>query len=779
MLQKLMRFLMILIVAVTLIISGCYIGYYSFDIKHDLYRSSEVMLKDLYAQVSLLYHSIDALSLQISLDTQVNQILNNPFQADILEYRNIKEQLLNQIAANQVIQSIYLYFKLDGRVLTTTEGMYKLEDFYDQALIEEAEDLDVRKESMQIRTLRDPVTNRRHEWLTITKPLPLTSKQSLGTLVINVKQKEFLELAYEFSRLDAEKHPIFLLDRKTGNVIFGPNHAGLTSALSQWSKDGLLDAPGGFKARTFNGKTYFVSYVQFAEFPWTAMMLIPRETYASEFWRKAADVGKVNALVLSIGFILSFVFSRRFVQPWRTIINSCRNGTFHLQDKDNDETVIDETVIVQQTIAGLMEENKAFKEALEQTLPVVRSRLIYDLLTDSAADRNTAGEIREFGIVFPHPHYLALLVSCDLRAQERAEDYINLKSLLFSYIESSLKQHWFVIGTILEGSNFGFIINLDSDVLNDSLKATLKHTCNGIIEQSLDRFNVLLQFSFGDLCDSLEKVHMSYFQAKRVTHCKALLSATDVVFYQDIEYDPSVEYPLELHNELNRCLMSCNMEKANQTLETFIKTYVDNMEYSREAIQEIVILLISGIMRNLYEQGFPLSRTGYRAKSVFDLQNREDLKAFLRGFVNDVASQMESCQNHIHDNIYLLKALEFMEQNYRDIESVSDIAAHVGISNNYLGRIFREELGKSPLDMLTKIRIEKSKQLLSEVNRKYSLQEICNLIGYHDVKSFIRFFKKLENMTPGEYRKMILSANRTLERSAAHEPAVFGTSNRI
>ncbi|WP_309119004.1 AraC family transcriptional regulator [Paenibacillus sp.] len=756
MLVKLMRFLTLLVVATTLIISGSYIAYYSYDIKHDIRRSAEATLERLFDQASLLHRSLDALSLQISLDAHVNELLRNPFQADILEFRSIKDQMQNQIAANPMIHSMYIYFKLDHRVLTTTEGLYRLSEFYDKPFIDRANELGDKMEWNQIRTLNDSVSGKSYELLTITKPLPLANKESLGMLVINVKKKEFLNMLYDFSRVDVERQAIFLLDQPTERVISGPNRPALAAALEELIKGGALDTQSGMKVRKLNGKTYFVSYYKVMDYPWTAVMLTPFETFASEFARKIAEVAQVSLLVVAFGFVLSFLFSRRFVQPWRKMIHSYFDGTFGPRGEGRDETVL-----VQQGISGLIDENKAFKDALEQSTPVVRSRLIYDMLTDAAVDKQKAEEgLSEFGIVFHRSHFLTLLVGFDMRALEHDEGYTNVKPLLFSYIESSLKTHWFVIGTILEGNHFGYIINLDSASLQGSVKVQLKQVCDGIIEQSINRFNVFLQFAFGDLCDSLDKVHTSYYQAKRVIHCKALISATDVVFFHDIEYDPSVEYPLELHNELIRHMLTCRSEKAAQTLETFIETYVDNMDYSREAIQEIVLMMMSGIVRSLYEQGYPLNRTGYSTKLVFELKHHGDLKRFLRGFVADMVEQIESWRTGHQDNAYLAKAMEYMEGHYRTIESVSDIAAHVGISTNYLSRIFREGLGKSPLDALTKLRIERSKQLLTEDDYKYSLKEICSLIGYNDVQSFIRFFKKLENVTPGEYRKMLLAANR-------------------
>ena len=52
--------------------------------------------------------------------------------------------------------------------------------------------------------------------------------------------------------------------------------------------------------------------------------------------------------------------------------------------------------------------------------------------------------------------------------------------------------------------------------------------------------------------------------------------------------------------------------------------------------------------------------------------------------------------------------------------------------------------------LLQKIRIEKSKALLSETNK--SIEQIAGLVGYNNRFSYIRTVKKYVAITPGEYR---------------------------
>ena len=62
-----------------------------------------------------------------------------------------------------------------------------------------------------------------------------------------------------------------------------------------------------------------------------------------------------------------------------------------------------------------------------------------------------------------------------------------------------------------------------------------------------------------------------------------------------------------------------------------------------------------------------------------------------------------------------------------------------------------EQTGENLKSYITRLRMEEAKKLLTQT--ALPLYEIVSRIGYLDVSSFIRKFKKEVGMTPGEYRE--------------------------
>ena len=97
------------------------------------------------------------------------------------------------------------------------------------------------------------------------------------------------------------------------------------------------------------------------------------------------------------------------------------------------------------------------------------------------------------------------------------------------------------------------------------------------------------------------------------------------------------------------------------------------------------------------------------------------------------------------------KAKAYIKENYgRDI-SLDDVSREVNVSPYYFSKLFKEEEGQNFIEYLTKIRIDKARQLLREEN--LSIKEISIMVGYSDPNYFSRLFRKQMDMSPREYRE--------------------------
>ena len=95
--------------------------------------------------------------------------------------------------------------------------------------------------------------------------------------------------------------------------------------------------------------------------------------------------------------------------------------------------------------------------------------------------------------------------------------------------------------------------------------------------------------------------------------------------------------------------------------------------------------------------------------------------------------------------------LHYIDENLADI-NLTMLSDAAGMNQNYLSQYFKKHFGITFLDYVTKKKIEKAKDLLE--NSALTCKAIGESLGYHDPNTFIRSFKKLESVTPNEYRRM-------------------------
>jgi len=122
----------------------------------------------------------------------------------------------------------------------------------------------------------------------------------------------------------------------------------------------------------------------------------------------------------------------------------------------------------------------------------------------------------------------------------------------------------------------------------------------------------------------------------------------------------------------------------------------------------------------------------------------ELLLIFARKFMTDRPNH----QNNLCDNIR--SVITYMYENYNRKITVSELAGRCNLSMYRFIHKFKEATGLTPIEFLTKIRMDEAKYLLS--NSQLNISEIASIVGYDDPLYFSRVFKKATGLSPRYYK---------------------------
>jgi YesN/AraC family two-component response regulator len=95
--------------------------------------------------------------------------------------------------------------------------------------------------------------------------------------------------------------------------------------------------------------------------------------------------------------------------------------------------------------------------------------------------------------------------------------------------------------------------------------------------------------------------------------------------------------------------------------------------------------------------------------------------------------------------------LQFIDDHLSREIALSQIAEHVSLNPQYVGQLFKSELGTTFTEYMVEVRLKRAKKLLKETNLK--VYEVAQLSGYKSPKHFMTVFKQETGITPIGFRK--------------------------
>lgn len=101
----------------------------------------------------------------------------------------------------------------------------------------------------------------------------------------------------------------------------------------------------------------------------------------------------------------------------------------------------------------------------------------------------------------------------------------------------------------------------------------------------------------------------------------------------------------------------------------------------------------------------------------------------------------------------LLEMLNFIQTHYQNVD-LDIVAEQFHLSKPYISKYIKEKSGKTFGEHVTNIRMKRAKTLLKSGNM--TAENIAEAIGYPNVEHFIRLFKKVNGVTPMQYRHDVL-----------------------
>lgn len=191
----------------------------------------------------------------------------------------------------------------------------------------------------------------------------------------------------------------------------------------------------------------------------------------------------------------------------------------------------------------------------------------------------------------------------------------------------------------------------------------------------------------------------------------------------------------------------------NELLADILQKYPNDIQEIKTRTLELLVVMSRAAVEGGANLKKLLSLNSRYMEEMMGLDDIENLCLWLlritQKFVNSVDESDE-----IKNIQVIQKAAEYMKANYIEKLTIEDISQAVYLSPCYLSKIFKQGLGCTIMEFLTKIRIEEAKRLLR--NPEYNVMQVAHKIGFDDPSYFTKVFKRNEGVTPSQYKRKAL-----------------------
>jgi len=149
------------------------------------------------------------------------------------------------------------------------------------------------------------------------------------------------------------------------------------------------------------------------------------------------------------------------------------------------------------------------------------------------------------------------------------------------------------------------------------------------------------------------------------------------------------------------------------------------------------------LLREVYSASLVDSAIAYHDSSLLVYETLLALKVALEPRTRD--SQPRHAK--------LRPVLQHIRLQYASDMGIEDLSAVIGVTPQYLCKLFKQALDMRPFEYLASFRVSKAKELLV-ARPELSIAGIAGLVGFSDSTYLCRVFKKVEGMSPREFRRL-------------------------
>ncbi|MCR2807927.1 helix-turn-helix domain-containing protein [Paenibacillus soyae] len=640
---------------------------------------------------------------------------------------------------NHRVDGVYSsYFVLDGSdyVVSTDKGITTLDRYESTEWMEEA--LSGRKGIGGIWYPRKMDSGA--QVVSYVLPLNRLSTTTRGTIVVNLEESQIAR----YLRSSDQAAEGFLLMNTDGTIM---SHNDKSLVLTNGSEQPYLKrilesgAKEGYTFHEQDGERLLYVWSRSSEFKWWNVNIYSMDELMTETNSLQRSIFWITAIIIFAGTVLSVFLATWLSKPLRKLVRAMRErGNLAVTNRN-------ELAFLDDAFKRMREEEEALYALLQEREQDTRSLAVHRLLR---------GEVtKELEGMFPMNGFAVAVVSIDRYrryvSKRNPETRSYQRYLLMSKCEG-LFAGGIEARCVYQGEGcFALVINFGQDEAGlDALKGAFVE----IRDYALELLGHSVTIGVSSPGDAATLVKEQLAEAMEVIK-RRMIEGSGRIFYSEheIDRDKKYVYPANSERKIINFLDLVDLDSILLELD-HIRDEIQSVDYvSYDNILFIYNQLVGVTIKHLREKNVSTAKIfagrGNIYSAIAGMDTLDELEKYLREFFGEIVQYLERNQGEAKHGERIIR---YLEEHFCEEIQFEEMAKEIGISYSYMRKIVFDLTGKSLIDYTNHLRIQKVKQLLWETDM--TIVQIATEVGYFNVQSLNRFFRKYEGMPPSNYRAM-------------------------
>jgi two-component system response regulator YesN len=667
---------------------------------------------------------------EIYINKTLQSFINDTPQ-NLYEYYTIQKSLNDFASTLPFVNAIYLYSDYNEQFLTGS-GKFSLESFADASFFISAYTDEGIQGWSNPRDYRQSVLYDSKKVISLIKYYPYASDKK-GAIVININVESIIEFINDVNHNRNNVIQIYSENNEPFQVFSEPIHD-----KSIYSKS------------TYTGWTYYFDGINADEFSFLSLL--------SNIWII------IGSFIIVLAIIWFTIVTHINYKPIQTIMGKIVDNSAYDSEKPLTKSPRSELMFIESAIDHFLKKTVDYDTLHKEDTLLRKQNLFQELLAghQTLTDSEWEKQMESFGLLHSYEALGVVVFEID-HYYQFVETYNSRDQYLLKYIIQTCIQEltqdkgmssWH---TWIHPQQLVIVFHLDSK--HQPYQDTLKHICEEYRRWVNENLNFTLSTGIGEEAASIECISQSYRNASENVSYKSVFGTNSIIdnrlkstklrgeklnwFQPLIEiahyYRLSDEQWLQQLNQIFLEIQKILFSQAD------IGNFVNNLTYQLQKEINTLSPHIQALWRDQYHE--QLSGITNQTETIEQLH--EKVLNVMTKLAKEIELERISRKNHS----VAVQVKSYIDHNYTDPNlSLNQVSELFGVSPKAISNLFREELGDKFIDYLIKVRFTYAKQMLRETDEP--IQNVAEKVGYLHVISFHRAFKKLFEITPGEYRNL-------------------------